>query len=520
MTSGEAEPDARSQPPASSAHAAWRAYWQAYGLPWRTEPEIDKGRQEELGSHGIVTPDSAESPFKDMKLSRADVEWLLATHEGGRGPVDRTDEQQRDRWGLNLHGADLRDADLGGLPLAALLADSDTHLEKVNLYEARLEGALLSEAHLEGAELSYARLVDARLHRAHLEGASLLEADLQGAHLNNAHLEGSSLVGAHLEGAYLDEAHLEGAHLSLAHLEGAILALANLEGADFREARMDNAVLSRAHAEGAKLTEARLEDASLNGSHLEGAHLVGARLQGADLTEAWLGGKKLDPADLRRVRQWTERFPETLSPTNLRRARFDGGTTLDRISLGSRRYGFPKVADVDWGNVNLAVADWEQVGELGDKRDAQSLEDYRTAVRANRQLAVTLREQQLNEVADHFTYQAQVTQRKVFRLQRNIGGYLISLFSWGLAGYGYKPARTLGWYVGIIFACAMLYYYLGDQMAFPEAVVGSVTAFHGRGLFDAKLNGWQGAVASFEAFCGLFIEVAFILAFTQRFFEK
>ena len=57
-------------------------------------------------------------------------------------------------------------------------------------------------------------------------------------------------------------------------------------------------------------------------------------------------------------------------------------------------------------------------------------------------------------------------------------------------------------------------------MAFSDAVVGSVTAFHGRGLFDAELNDWQGAVASVEAFFGLFVEVAFILAFTQRFFEK
>jgi hypothetical protein len=108
----------------------------------------------------------------------------------------------------------------------------------------------------------------------------------------------------------------------------------------------------------------------------------------------------------------------------------------------------------------------------------------------------------------------------VFRVKRKIGRYLISLFSWGLAGYEYKPSRTLGWYVGVIFVCALLYFYLGDQMALSDAVVGSVTAFHGWGLFDAELNGWQGAVASFEAFFGVFVEVAFILAFTQRFFEK
>jgi hypothetical protein len=91
----------------------------------------------------------------------------------------------------------------------------------------------------------------------------------------------------------------------------------------------------------------------------------------------------MDPADLRRVRAGAEQFQETLPPADLRRARFDGATSLNRIRLGSRRYGFPKVADVNWGGVNLAVVDWEQVSELGDKRDASSLEDYRSAVRAN-----------------------------------------------------------------------------------------------------------------------------------------
>src|SRR5258708_29345548 len=43
-----------------------------------------------------------------MKLSRADVEWLLATHENGRGPVDWSDGSQRGREELDVHGADGR----------------------------------------------------------------------------------------------------------------------------------------------------------------------------------------------------------------------------------------------------------------------------------------------------------------------------------------------------------------------------------------------------------------------------
>src|SRR6266496_3574410 len=68
----------------------WRAYWQTKGFLWRTEPEIDAKRQEDLSKRRAIVPDVEKGiyPFKGMKLSRADIEWLLATHENGRGPVD------------------------------------------------------------------------------------------------------------------------------------------------------------------------------------------------------------------------------------------------------------------------------------------------------------------------------------------------------------------------------------------------------------------------------------------------
>jgi hypothetical protein len=112
----------RIQPQHSPTSAEeWREYWQAKGLPWvRTEPEIDAKRQEELSEHRAITPNIEQGiyPFRGMKLSRADVEWLLATHENGRGPVIWSDESQRRRNGLDLRGADLRGENLSRLPLA------------------------------------------------------------------------------------------------------------------------------------------------------------------------------------------------------------------------------------------------------------------------------------------------------------------------------------------------------------------------------------------------------------------
>ena len=108
------------QRPATDDPKAWQAYWEAQGWPWRTEPEIDVERQKYLAERRVIVPDIEQGiyPFKDIKLSRADVEWLLATHENGRGPVDWSDESQHARKGLDLRGADLHELDLSRLPLA------------------------------------------------------------------------------------------------------------------------------------------------------------------------------------------------------------------------------------------------------------------------------------------------------------------------------------------------------------------------------------------------------------------
>lgn len=106
----------------------WRAHWKAQRQPWRTEPEIDALRQEELTKRRAIAPDVEKGiyPFSGIKLNRADIEWLLATHENGRGPVDWSDESQRERKGLDVRGADLSGSEyqhlsLAGLPLARLI---------------------------------------------------------------------------------------------------------------------------------------------------------------------------------------------------------------------------------------------------------------------------------------------------------------------------------------------------------------------------------------------------------------
>jgi hypothetical protein len=83
-------------------------------------------------------------------------------------------------------------------------------------------------------------------------------------------------------------------------------------------------------------------------------------------------------------------------------------------------------------------------GKVKDR--AVRLEEYEVAVRANRQLAVALQAQGLNEVAARFAYRAQNLQRVVLRRQRKFGQYLFYLFLNVLAGYGYRPGRSVFWY--------------------------------------------------------------------------
>ncbi len=440
------------QRPTNDDKEVWKAYWENQGQPWRTDPEIDVERQKYLEGRRNIKPDIEQDiyPFKDIKLNRADVEWLLATHENGRGPVDWNDERQRERKGLDFRGADLQGVNLRFLPLANL--DGSLHWR----------------------DWKHATEKQRNMAVAHLE-----EANLGEAHLEGANMRGTWMVKANLAESYLSEASFTEAHL---------------EGADLR-----------ADLRKASLWEAHMENANLRSAHLEGANLWKTHLEGADLRGAF----------------------------------FDVATFLNDIILGSKEYGFIKVTDLHWESANLAVVDWTQMKMLGDEYEARQqkdgagkmkdrqhrLNEYLFAVRANRQLAIALQSQGLNEDAARFAYRAQKLQQVVFRRQRRFGRYFFSDLLDLLAGYGYRPGRSVLWYLAVIFGFALTYFTFGHLPFFPDAFVFSLTSFHGRGFFpglgsEASLHNPLVILAAFEAVIGLLIEISFIATFTQRFFGK
>jgi uncharacterized protein YjbI with pentapeptide repeats len=489
--------------PLSDRPIAWPAYWRSQGQPWRTEPEIDSARQEQLEARRAVTPDPQKGiyRFKGMNLSRGDVEWLLATHENGKGPVDWQDETQQPREGLDVCGAVLS-GNLRGLPLSRLkggLARSEwsgwvrASKELLALGAVDMEAADLFGTHLEGASLTSAQFKQADLRLACLDGANLTGAQLDGANLTGAQLDGANLTGAQLDGAYLT---------------GAQLAKANLHGVQLRHAI---------------LFGTQLKDAYLVGAHLEGANLTGAQLDGANLRRARLGRAILSG---------------TLEGLDLTEA-----ILADENGVG------PRLAAVRWGNTDLSAVDWLQIKQLDDEyvayhekgeHDALTqLQAFKKAVKAYRQLALALRTQGLYEEAAYFSYRAHVLHREVLRRQvvfkqdagkqgrataswfLQLGKYLFSFFLDLTTGYGYKPWRSIITYFLVIITFALAHSAFDHVSFLPNALVLSLTGFHGRGFFP----GQNGAIASMvlialEATVGLLIEISYIVVFTKRFLEQ
>ena len=327
------------QRPTTNNQEDWKAYWQQQEQPWRTEPEIDSERKQYLAERRAVVPDIEKCvyPFKDIKLSRADVEWLLIAHENGRGPVDWTDDKQHERQGLDIRGADLGHMNLRRLPLAAICGGLEEAEWRSVTPEQRNSASL--------------RLENANLREVHLEGANLRRAYMNGTYFRDAYLAEADLSRSLLRGAYFRGAHLEG--------------------------------------------------------------------------------------------------------TDLKGSIFDTVSKLEGITLGSEEWGFALLAGAHWGGADISVIDWTQTEILGDESEAQQkkhkdkikdnktrIEEYKRAVKANRQLSVALQSQGLNEDAARFAYRAQLCQHIVLRRQKSTASISSPYFSISLLGMAINPGAV------------------------------------------------------------------------------
>jgi hypothetical protein len=497
-------PSSASPSPAHDSET-WQVYWKEQGQPWRSEPLIDEERQQHLAScaRESVDIEQGKYPFKGVRLNRADVEWLLAAEEQRSAQVSMGgDSSRKPLPGLDVRGADLSGVDLSGLPLMRLHAG-------LSLEEGRhatVEQSRQAAANLAKADVSYAQLQGSQLGWATLDETVLVEAHLEGADLGKATLK----QGTHCEGKALGRDERERLRAWMPHFPQ-ILPAADLRGV-FLTTR----------------------------TNLGGIHAGNDQYGYVALADIHWGDVNLTVVDWTKLKRLSD---ETLArPLTVEDE--DGAQTGERGLPASAERAIDKllraqeISDVVVSYVMRSPALTKSFRErLAREAQAQpetqqqrERERLQAAVRANRQLAVVLRAQGLNEAADRFAYRAQVLQRQVLRRSgvRSLRSYFFSCVLDVLAGYGYKPGRTLIAYLVTILSFAIIYNVLGHLAGFQPsmsplyALVVSIISFHGRGFFPGGFLPTlpMAVCAACEAIIGLTIEISFIATFTQRYYGK
>jgi uncharacterized protein YjbI with pentapeptide repeats len=417
------------------------------------------------------------------------------------------------RYGPDLRGADLRGVDLSKLPLSraglgvyrvrqsepAVVTNLDqSNLREAHLEEAWLDGATLVAAHLEGTNLTKANLIRADLRNAFLDSSTVLDGVILGNQRGDLY---STLQGHRILSATFAFAVPFEVLLSLVRVFVPFYALLSLL---FALA----IVLDWIWPTGP-------------------GYSFGAIVVDLFSNVIWIGY------------YWTL-----------------GRDRHNRAATGAR------LADIKWATAKLAVIDWQRITITGDESEARQrqdntghqkgwerrLGDYEAAARSYRQLVVELRARGQNADADVFAYHAQVMQRAVFLRQFKPLAWLGSRFLDFISGYGYRPLRSIASYIITITVFAVLYWCVTNDVSVThglftniivglgmtppqpspehlqgyEAVVVSLTSFHGRGFFQPiQSPGDKVAIlAAIEAMIGLVLEITFIATFTQRFFGR
>jgi uncharacterized protein YjbI with pentapeptide repeats len=318
-----------------------------------------------------------------------------------------------------------------------------------------------------------------------------------------------------MQGQYMPATDLRDVNLSGANLQGVSLIMADLANSRLRGANLKGAILVDVNFTGARLRSADLSSASLRFANLSGAHCYLINLKGADLSYADLEGARLARADF--------------SGADLTGARFDVASVLSESTFDNSTV----LRDVVWNGVPLARVDWGQVRRLGDERPAQAatdrkgrIQNCRNAVRAYNGLASALRAQGLTVPASYFRLREQRLNRRALRLERRYGAWLFSGIIDLVAGYGEQPGRAFVAYLAVVSVFAAVYWSASNflqadssRLRWYEAIVLSISSFHGRGFFPSMigLGDPLAIIAAAEAIIGLFIELIFIATFSRRF---
>ncbi len=238
-----------------------------------------------------------------------------------------------------------------------------------------------------------------------------------------------------------------------------------------------------------------MSGANLSGATLSGANLSAATLDKANLSRATLSGADLGGADLENATL----TDATLSAANLTRAYLNNRTNLDGVKVEKP----PRLLGARWNGAPLDAVDWGQVARLGDeaaigeaKTRKERVQAYRDAVRAYHGLVVALEAQGLTEPARRFRKRERLLERRRLRASPRTwflyGFYTLLNF---LSGQGEEPQRIFASYVVIVGLFTGVYWAVSNQFAtstrplqWYEALVLSLSSFHGRGFFPSQIG--------------------------------
>jgi hypothetical protein len=284
-------------------------------------------------------------------------------------------------------------------------------------------------------------------------------------------------------------------------------------------------------------TRANFSGAIISGIPLKGLYLHQANLHETIFYDSDLSGAHLERSDL--------------SGADLRACQMNEATRLDHILinehtlLGDIRWNGTPLSRVNWTAIQhgqeLRLGDEDLIASSGDgvtdgtpKTHAERIQAIRNVIRAYQGLGYALRAQNLRKEASQCRLRERRLERRSYFLAGGPGGALAGFGSWLLdvvSGYGEIPARTFGAYVLVIGLFAGLNFILTNTekvgssvapLSWDEALVLSLTSFHGRGFFPGylQLNDWIARVGATEAVIGLFIELVFIATFSRRFLAE
>jgi uncharacterized protein YjbI with pentapeptide repeats len=236
-----------------------------------------------------------ESHIRKLAQARTIAALLGLDSEHKRRPLKLVYELgliEKDNGPLELKNAGLDGANLSELTLR------DTYLKCIDLRLSDLKGA-----DLEGANLHMTDLRGSDLSRADLKGANLTEANLlpydeqdperwsyhnltKVSFVNPKKLTTESLSPRRLKWGRALSKGLPWYRFRRLTLQDGIPAIVKLTLTNLKGATLENAVLNETWLGVADLTNAVLKGANLTSAYLKDANLTGANLTGADLTNA------------------------------------------------------------------------------------------------------------------------------------------------------------------------------------------------------------------------------------------